>query len=54
MLLDCGDGTCEQIRSFYGDKADDVFRKLTAVFISHLHCDHHLVSTASCQKFVNF
>lgn len=42
MLLDCGDGTCEQIRSFYGDKADDVFRKLTAVFISHLHCDHHL------------
>ena len=43
MLLDCGEGTAEQIRCFYGDKTDEVFAKLSAVFISHVHADHHLV-----------
>ena len=44
MLLDCGEGTEEQIRCFYGNNTDDVYTKLSAVFISHLHADHHLVS----------
>ena len=34
----------EQIRTFYGDEADDVLRKLEGIFISHDHTDHHLVS----------
>lgn len=43
MLLDCGEGTTGQIIRFYGHEyAQKVFRDLKAVFISHLHADHHI------------
>lgn len=42
MLLDVGEGTLGQIIRFYGDKADDVIQKLKAIYISHLHADHHI------------
>lgn len=31
-----------QIQRFYGDKAKDVIKKLKAIYISHLHADHHI------------
>lgn len=41
MLIDCGEGTCSQIHRLYGKNAPEVFQKIKAVFISHLHYDHH-------------
>ena len=43
MLFDVGEDTAGQIRRFYGDKADEIFCKLKAIFISHRHVDHHMV-----------
>jgi ribonuclease Z len=43
ILLDCGEGTYGQLVRFYGPKeVDTVLGKLRAVFISHLHADHHI------------
>lgn len=42
LLLDAGEGTCGQIVRFYGKGAADIFRKIKAVYISHLHADHHI------------
>uniref|UniRef100_U5EN23 Zinc phosphodiesterase ELAC protein 2 n=1 Tax=Corethrella appendiculata TaxID=1370023 RepID=U5EN23_9DIPT len=43
MLLDCGEGTAGQIIRFYGkNKAKEIFRNLKAIYISHLHADHHI------------
>lgn len=42
VLLDVGEGTLGQILRFYGQEADDVIRKLKAIYISHLHADHHI------------
>ncbi|KAK2159117.1 hypothetical protein LSH36_158g04026 [Paralvinella palmiformis] len=42
LLLDCGENTVGQLLRHYGNDADDMFTKLKAVFISHLHADHHL------------
>ncbi|KAK3369202.1 hypothetical protein B0T24DRAFT_632098 [Lasiosphaeria ovina] len=42
-LLDCGENTLGQLRRSYGyEGADEVLRDLRAVYISHLHADHHL------------
>ena len=42
-MLDCGEGTYGQLVRFYGPKeVDAVLGKLRAVFISHLHADHHI------------
>ncbi|XP_056405426.1 zinc phosphodiesterase ELAC protein 2 [Hyla sarda] len=41
MLLDCGEGTFGQLHRHYGDAVDDVLSRLSAVFISHIHADHH-------------
>ncbi|XP_040291980.1 zinc phosphodiesterase ELAC protein 2 isoform X2 [Bufo bufo] len=41
MLLDCGEGTFGQLHRHYGDRVDDVLSRLSAVFISHIHADHH-------------
>ncbi|XP_073516349.1 zinc phosphodiesterase ELAC protein 2 [Phyllobates terribilis] len=41
MLLDCGEGTFGQLHRHYGDGVDDVLSRLSAVFISHIHADHH-------------
>lgn len=43
MLLDCGEGTYSQLHRFYGrEGARSVLKKLTAIFVSHLHADHHM------------
>lgn len=43
IVMDCGEGTFGQIVRFYGqDRSDHVLSKIKAVYISHLHADHHL------------
>ena len=43
MLLDCGEGTLSQLYACFGcQQAEQVLRNLSAVFISHIHGDHHL------------
>ncbi|KAF2360273.1 tRNase Z endonuclease [Trinorchestia longiramus] len=43
MMLDCGEGTVGQLVRLLGDAgAQDVLTKLTGVYISHHHADHHL------------
>ncbi|XP_036409388.1 zinc phosphodiesterase ELAC protein 2 [Megalops cyprinoides] len=41
LLLDCGEGTFGQLCRHYGDDVDEVLSKLSTVFISHMHADHH-------------
>ncbi|KAM3598983.1 uncharacterized protein V6R79_025129 [Siganus canaliculatus] len=41
MLLDCGEGTFGQLCRHYGDDVDQVLSRISTVFISHLHADHH-------------
>ncbi|XP_040187093.1 zinc phosphodiesterase ELAC protein 2 isoform X2 [Rana temporaria] len=41
LLLDCGEGTFGQLYRHYGDEVDDVLCQLSAVFVSHIHADHH-------------
>lgn len=42
ILLDCGEGTAGQIIRFYGKQSEHIFRKIKAVFVSHMHGDHHV------------
>ncbi|XP_054463315.1 zinc phosphodiesterase ELAC protein 2 [Anoplopoma fimbria] len=41
LLLDCGEGTFGQLCRHYGDAVDDALSKISTVFISHMHADHH-------------
>uniref|UniRef100_A0A1A7YY35 Zinc phosphodiesterase ELAC protein 2 n=1 Tax=Iconisemion striatum TaxID=60296 RepID=A0A1A7YY35_9TELE len=41
VLLDCGEGTFGQLCRHYGDDVDEALSKISTVFISHLHADHH-------------
>lgn len=41
--MDCGEGTYGQIVRFYGpENADKILANINAVYISHLHADHHI------------
>ena len=43
MLLDCGEGTLEQMRACFGnDRLQVELRRLRAIWISHFHADHHV------------
>ena len=43
ILLDCGEGTLLQLyRQFGREGALHVLRNLKAVYVSHLHADHHV------------
>ncbi|XP_068145879.1 ribonuclease Z, mitochondrial [Drosophila tropicalis] len=43
ILLDCGEGTYGQIIRFFGQpKAQEVLEQLQAIYVSHLHADHHM------------
>ncbi|XP_017111031.1 ribonuclease Z, mitochondrial [Drosophila elegans] len=43
VLLDCGEGTYGQIVRLYGsDQGQQVLRQLQAIYVSHLHADHHI------------
>ncbi|EAW89963.1 elaC homolog 2 (E. coli), isoform CRA_c [Homo sapiens] len=50
LLLDCGEGTFGQLCRHYGDQVDRVLGTLAAVFVSHLHADHHTVSVGLDHK----
>ncbi|XP_007577851.1 zinc phosphodiesterase ELAC protein 2 [Poecilia formosa] len=41
LLLDCGEGTFSQLCRHYGNAVDQALSRISAVFISHLHADHH-------------
>ncbi|CAJ1075541.1 zinc phosphodiesterase ELAC protein 2 isoform X1 [Xyrichtys novacula] len=41
LMLDCGEGTFGQLCRHYGDDVDEALSKISTVFISHLHADHH-------------
>ncbi|XP_072531225.1 zinc phosphodiesterase ELAC protein 2 [Salminus brasiliensis] len=41
LLLDCGEGTFCQLCRHYGNQVDEMLAKLSTVFISHIHADHH-------------
>jgi ribonuclease Z len=46
-LLDCGENTLGQLqRVFTPEELTEVFRGLRMIWISHLHADHHLGTTA--------
>ncbi|XP_052068139.1 zinc phosphodiesterase ELAC protein 2-like [Mytilus californianus] len=42
ILMDCGDGTINQLYMMYGDKTDEILISMNCIYISHLHADHHL------------
>ncbi|GAB1610816.1 zinc phosphodiesterase ELAC protein 2-like [Argonauta hians] len=43
MLLDCGEGTAGQLYRHYGPQTSaHILRNLRAIFISHMHADHHM------------
>ncbi len=43
ILLDCGEGTILQLHRTFGKaRADEILRNLNAIYVSHLHADHHL------------
>ncbi|KZC09291.1 Ribonuclease Z, mitochondrial, partial [Dufourea novaeangliae] len=43
ILLDCGEGTVAQFVRFYGNsKVKNILRSLKAIYISHMHADHHM------------
>ncbi|KAI0857445.1 hypothetical protein F4860DRAFT_489676 [Xylaria cubensis] len=48
-LFDAGENTLGQLRRVFGDELPSVLRDLKAIWISHLHADHHL-GTASVIK----
>ncbi|RYP41615.1 hypothetical protein DL768_010462 [Monosporascus sp. mg162] len=41
-LFDCGENTLGQLRRVFGNELAEVLRDLKAIWISHLHADHHL------------
>jgi len=42
ILLDCGEGTLGQLQRHFGVKYEEMLRHLKAIFVSHLHADHHM------------
>ncbi|KAL5019028.1 hypothetical protein ScPMuIL_004750 [Solemya velum] len=42
VLLDCGESSAAQIFRHYGSQADAVLQKIKAIYVSHMHADHHL------------
>ncbi|KAL8674029.1 MAG: hypothetical protein Q9168_001561 [Polycauliona sp. 1 TL-2023] len=46
-LFDCGEGTLGQLKRLYGPtELKSVLRDLKAIWISHMHADHHLGTTS--------
>ncbi|XP_048411399.1 zinc phosphodiesterase ELAC protein 2 isoform X1 [Stegostoma tigrinum] len=41
ILLDCGEGTFGQLCRHYGNDVDVILCNLSAIFVSHMHADHH-------------
>lgn len=54
MIMDCGEGTYDQlVRHFGVDEADKILVSTKAIYISHLHADHHLGTIKLLQKRKN-
>uniref|UniRef100_A0A8C7CNA2 Zinc phosphodiesterase ELAC protein 2 n=1 Tax=Oncorhynchus kisutch TaxID=8019 RepID=A0A8C7CNA2_ONCKI len=51
VLLDCGEGTFGQLCRHYGDSVDETLAKISTVFISHMHADHHTFAVSKREKF---
>jgi len=45
-LFDCGENTLGQLKRVFGKKLPEVLQDLKAIWISHLHADHHLGTAA--------
>lgn len=45
-LFDCGENTLGQLKRVFGSELPEVLRDLKAIWISHLHADHHLGTAA--------
>lgn len=44
VFVDCGEGTYGQLYRHYGDgRCQEILRAAGAVFVTHLHADHHTV-----------
>uniref|UniRef100_A0AC34QLW2 Ribonuclease Z n=1 Tax=Panagrolaimus sp. JU765 TaxID=591449 RepID=A0AC34QLW2_9BILA len=39
-MIDCGEGTFGQMKSLFGEKINDVLRRLNVIFLTHTHQDH--------------
>ncbi len=51
LLFDCGEGTLSQIYQTFGQQGgDEIIKDLKAVFISHIHGDHHFGSASILQR----
>ncbi|XP_065203622.1 ribonuclease Z, mitochondrial [Planococcus citri] len=51
IILDCGEGTYGQLVRFFGaDEADRVLASTKAIYVSHLHADHHIGAIMLLQK----
>ncbi len=51
LLFDCGEGTLSQIYKTFGQGGGDaVIQDLKAIFISHIHGDHHLGTVGVLQR----
>lgn len=43
IVLDCGEATYGQIVRLYGESRSEIILKnLRAIYVSHLHADHHI------------
>uniref|UniRef100_A0A9J8BK35 Zinc phosphodiesterase ELAC protein 2 n=1 Tax=Cyprinus carpio carpio TaxID=630221 RepID=A0A9J8BK35_CYPCA len=51
LLLDCGEGTFGQLCRHYGNDVDEVLSRLSTIFVSHLHADHHTVRNSLGKAF---
>lgn len=40
--MDCGEGTYGQLVRFFGNTVDQEIAKINAIYVSHLHADHHI------------
>jgi ribonuclease Z len=45
-LFDCGENTLGQLKRVFGNDLQSILGDLKAIWISHLHADHHLGTTA--------
>lgn len=51
FILDCGEGSLSQIYRCFPEKvADEIILNLKAIFLSHVHADHHLGTVNVLQK----
>jgi ribonuclease Z len=52
-LFDCGENTLGQLGRVFGDELPGVLRDLKAIWISHLHADHHLGTSSVIRAWNN-